>query len=312
MTASRLALRAAPATALAACLTFFAAACHNASVSTTPSGNGVTTVAGVGLNQPENLVYDSAADVYLVANIGGGGPARDNNGFISRVGPDGNVIALRWIAGGMNGATLDSPKGLTIRGDTLAVADIGAVHYFNRTTGAPLGSVTIPGLVMNDLAFAPDGSLWITDTGPDRGKTPIDTTQDMDAVWVVSPDGAVTAAARGLALDRPDGLVIDGNGALVATFGADRIERVARGMKSATTEETLPGGRVDGLRRLPDGSLLATSWDAKTIWRLPPGKARVALLTGVTSPAGVAVDTRRHRLAVTSMQDNTMYLLPLR
>ena len=312
MTASRSVLRTAPVAALAACLTVAAAACHNASVSTTPSGNGVTTIAGTGFNQPENLVYDSVADVFLVANMGGGDAARDNNGFISRVGWDGHVVALRWIAGGMNGVTLDAPKGLAIRGDTLAVADIGGVHYFNRTTGAPLGSVTLPGLVMNDVAFAPDGSLWITDTGPDRSTPPIDTTKDMDAVWVVSPGGAVTAAARGLMLDRPDGLVIDGDGALVATFGANRIERVARGTPGATTEETMPGGRVDGLRRLPDGSLLVTSWDAKTIWRLPPGKAPVSLLTGVTSPAGVAVDTRRHRLAVTSMQDNTMYLLPLR
>jgi len=35
------------------------------------------------------------------------------------------------------------------------------------------------------------------------------------------------------------------------------------------------------------------------------------LLTGVTAPAGVAVDTKRGRLAVTSMQGNAMYLLPL-
>ena len=312
MSASRSALREAPLALLTGCFLLSAAACHNAPVSTTAGGNGVTTVGGVGFNQPENLVYDSAADVFLVANMGGGDAARDDNGFISRVAADGHVVALRWIAGGMNGATLDAPKGLAIRGDTLAVADIGGVHYFNRVTGAPLGSVTLPGLIMNDLAFAADGSLWITDTGPDRGKVPIDTTHDMDAVWMVAPGGAVTPVARGLALDRPDGLVIDGDGALVATFGANRIERVARGTAGATTTEMIPGGRVDGLRRLPDGSLLVTSWDAKTVWRFPSGKAPVALLTGVTSPAGVAVDTRRHRLAVTSMQDNTMYLLPLR
>lgn len=295
------------AIASAACLTL--GACHHR-IETTPSGNGVTTVAG--FNEPENVVYDSVADVYLVSNIDGAPTARDNNGFISRVAPDGRIIALRWIAGGSNGATLDAPKGLAIRGDTLAVADVGGVHYFSRITGAPLGSVSLPGLVMNDVAFAADGSLWVTDTGPDRGTTPVDTTQDMDAVWTVAPGGRVSAVARGLSLDRPDGLVLDGNGALVATFGANRIERVAPGVAAATTVETMPNGRVDGLRRLADGSLLVTSWDAGTVWRLPPGRARVALLTGVTSPAGVAVDTRRHRLAVTSMQGNTMYLLPLR
>lgn len=300
------------ATLSLACLTF--AACYHAPpVTTTPTtGNGVTTVSGVGFDGPENIVYDSVSDVFLVSNIGGDPAARDDNGFISRVAPDGSVLALRWIAGGSGGATLDAPKGLAIRGDTLAVADVGGVHYFSRITGAPLGSVALHGLVMNDLAFAPDGTLWITDTGPDRGKTPVDTTQDMDAVWTIAPGGTVGTVARGLSLDRPDGVVLDGDGALVATFGANRIERVARGTSGATTTETLPGGRVDGLRRLTDGALLVTSWDAGTVWRLPPGKPRVALLTAVTSPAGVAVDTRRHRLAVTSMQGNTMYLLPLR
>jgi hypothetical protein len=269
-------------------------------------------VAPSGLNQPENLVYDSVADVYLVSNMGGGGAERDGNGFISRLRPDGTMLEARWIAGGVNGATLDAPKGLAIRGDTLAVADIGAVHFFDRRTGAPLGSIALPGVVMNDLAYAPDGSLWITDTGPAREPAPVDSSKDVDAVWRVTPDGRVAGVARGLALSRPDGLVLDGGDALVATFGANRIDRIhARMEQGRTNVATLAGGRVDGLRRLPDGALVATSWDAKTVWRVVPGQAPRVLLTGVPSPAGVAVDTRRHRLAVTSMENNAVYFAPL-
>ncbi|HVX41179.1 MAG TPA: hypothetical protein VHB25_16550 [Gemmatimonadaceae bacterium] len=290
------------------------AGCHRAAATLTPQTSGVSTIANVGFNQPENLVYDAASDVYLVSNMGPGQPAaRDDNGFISRVSPDGKVLALRWIAGGVNGATLDAPKGLAIRGDTLAVADVGAVHYFDRRTGSPLGSETLPGLVMNDLAFASDGSLWITDTGPDRGTTPIDTSKDMDAVWRIPRGGRVQAIARGLGLDRPDGIVFDGTGALVATFGSDKLERVGAGTSrnSWVTVTTLPGDSVDGLRRAPDGSLIATSWQAQSVWKLGEGYARTPLLTNVTSPAGVAIDTRRHRLAITSMKDNMLYLLPL-
>jgi hypothetical protein len=54
-----------------------------------------------------------------------------------------------------------------------------------------------------------------------------------------------------------------------------------------------------------------TSWDAKTVWRLDAAGSPHALLTNVTSPAGLAVDTHHHRLAVTSMQGNRMYLVPL-
>lgn len=279
----------------------------------TPTPEHVTTIDSVGFNGPENLVYDPQADVFLVSNIGGGGSARDNNGFISRVAPDGEVLELRWIAGGKNGVILDSPKGLAIRGDTLAVADLGCVRLFDRRTGAPIDTIGVPGLVMNDLAFAPDGSLWVTESGPARDQSPVDTTRNLDAVWRVMPGGEVRVVARGLSLDRPDGLVVDSAGALVATFGAQRLERVTIGPPAgATTVATLPAGRVDGLRRLPDGSLVVTSWDARAVWHFTLGALPRPLLTDVASPAGVALDTRRHRLAITSMQNNELYLLPLR
>jgi len=292
--------------------TMSATSCHQAPAAVTPAAATVQTIANTGFNEPENLVYDAASDVYLVSNIVGDPATRDNNGFISRVSPDGRVLTLKWIAGGVNGAVLDAPKGLAIRGDTLAVADVGAVHLFDRRTGAPIATHALPGLVMNDVAWGADGSLWITDTGPDRSKTPVDTSKDLDAVWQILPNGQVRAVARGLALDRPDGVLLDDNGALVTTFGANRIEHVdARGERGQRTVLTLPGGRVDGLRRLPDGGMVVTSWDTKSVYRARPGDSLRVLLSGVTSPAGVAVDTRRGRLAVTSMQDNTMYLLPL-
>ena len=290
-----------------------ATSCHQAPAVTTPAASTVSTISNAGFDEPENLVYDAASDVYLVSNIVGDPAARDDNGFISRVSPDGRILTLKWIAGGVNGAVLDAPKGLAIRGDTLAVADVGAVHLFNRRTGAPIATHALPGLVMNDVAWGIDGSLWITDTGPDRSKTPVDTSKDVDAVWRITPDGKVHAVARGLALARPDGVLLDDTGALVSTFGANRVEHVnADGGGGRATVLTLPGGRVDGLRRLPDGELVVTSWDTKSVWRDRPGEQPSVLLGDVTSPAGVAVDTKRDRLAVTSMQGNAMYLLPLR
>ena len=123
-------------------------------------------VRGVGFRGPENLIYDSVADVYDVSNVNGAPTARDGNGYISRVAPNGRVLELAWIRGGRGGVTLDAPMGLAIRGDTLAVADLAAVRFFDRRTGRPLGLVATPGLRLNDLAFADDGSLWATDTGP--------------------------------------------------------------------------------------------------------------------------------------------------
>ena len=62
--------------------------------------------------------------------------------------------------------TLNAPKGMALRGDTLFVADIDILRMFNRRTGAPLGGVDVAergATFLNDVAVGPDGSLYITD-----------------------------------------------------------------------------------------------------------------------------------------------------
>lgn len=259
------------------------------------------TPGNAGYASPENLVYDSVADVFLVSNMNGGPITRDGNGFISRVDSAGHVIAQKWVDGTHAGTRLDAPKGLAIHGDTLVVADVGVVRLFNRRTGAALGVWQTPGVLLNDVSFAPDGTLYVTDT---QGK------DSVGAIYHFDRMGHATRVTSGASLGGPDGIVAESDGTLLyATFGANRVARVASN-GSVAPVVTLPGAKVDGLRRLADGSYVVTSWDAHTVYRLT-GTALRALLTGVTSPAGVAVDTRRHHLAVTSMNDNKMYLVPL-
>ena len=87
-----------------------------------------------GFSTPEGIVHDTAADVYFVSNINGNPPAKDGNGFISRVRPDGTVDSLRFIAGGRGGVTLHAPKGMALKGDTLWVADVDAMLAASATT----------------------------------------------------------------------------------------------------------------------------------------------------------------------------------
>src|SRR3989304_8228704 len=68
------------------------------------------TVQGVGLQTPGSVLYDAAEDVYLVSNINGSPTAADGNGFISRLGPEGQVLALTWIGGARAGVALHAPQ----------------------------------------------------------------------------------------------------------------------------------------------------------------------------------------------------------
>lgn len=74
---------------------------------------------------------------------------------------------------------------------------------------------------------------------------------------------------------------------------------------------TLPVGQIDALRRLPNSSLVATSWEGHSVYLLGPNDVHEPLVTGITSPSGVAVDSKRHRLVITSTQANMLYFAPL-
>jgi hypothetical protein len=80
--------------------------------------DGDTAITVTGFDSPESAVHDPLTDVYLVSNIGGAVPAaafaKDGNGFISKIAPDGTVLDREWIGLGRNGVTLDAPKGLAI------------------------------------------------------------------------------------------------------------------------------------------------------------------------------------------------------
>src|SRR5216117_3130566 len=171
-----------------------------------PPGPVATKVGTVeGFLTPESVLHDPAQDIYFVSNINGGPTTKDNNGFISRVRPDGAVENLKFIEGGHGGVTLNAPKGLAIRGDTLWVADIDMVRSFDAKTGAPRDSVSLAGLgavFLNDIAIAQTGALYITDTGirfDDVGNV---LHPGPDRIFRIGTDRQVTVAVRGDTLGR--------------------------------------------------------------------------------------------------------------
>jgi len=268
-------------------------------------------VAGAGLSSPESVLYDSAADAYLVSNINGSAFAKDDNGFITRLTPDGHVATLKWIAGGMHGVTLNGPKGMGIKGDTLFVADIDAVRLFNRRTGAPLASVPIPGATfLNDIAVGPDGTVYITDTGIQplgSGSA----RSGADALWKLGSAHRPIAIARGSDLGGPNGIIAESGGVTMVTLGSGQIFHFDTGGVRTELPKP-PAGGLDGIVRLPDGSLLVTSWEANAIYRRSGAGQYTVEVAGATSPADIGWDPVRHRLLIPLLTLNQIEIRELR
>lgn len=274
------------------------------------------TVADAGLATPESVLHDAEADVYLVSNINGSPVEKDSNGFISRVAPDGTVEELRWIDGATDGVTLHAPKGMAIHGDTLFVSDIDSVRAFGRTTGEYHGARGVPGATfLNDLTVGTDGTLYVSDSG----LNPDFSSSGTDAVYRFDGEEAV-AVARSTDLNGPNGIIAHDGVLTVVSFGAPEVRRIELGTRSAEDGEdagdddgtgageviaTLPGGQLDGVVRLDDGSFLVSSWETESIYRVRvPGNAEggdaepEAVAEGVPSPADIGWDAQRRRVLI--------------
>lgn len=261
-----------------------------------------------GFSTPESVLYDPDADIYLVSNINGEPLGTDDNGYISKVTPDGKVAAQKWIDGAKENVKLDAPKGMAIVNGILYVADIDTVRTFNARTGEPKGDIKIDGATfLNDIAPAPDGGIYVTDSGLDAKFTSTGT----DAIWKIDQDGKAKALIKDKGLGAPNGIIAGEAGSVwVVTFASGEIFQVdAKGKKQPG--QKLPKGQLDGIVALDGGDLLVSSWEGSAIYRGQPGKEWKPVVENVKSPADIGWDGKRHRILIPVFMGNTVILQPL-
>lgn len=253
-----------------------------------------------GFDIPESVRFDPVRDVMYVSNVTGNPTAKDNNGFISRLRPDGTVDSLRFIAGGRDGVELHSPKGMFLAGDTLWVADIDVVRSFDVATGAALSTVDLaPGgaIFLNDITRAPDGSFYVSDTRfvfSDSGVRH----ESPDRIYRVAVDGGVSVAIEGDTLGMPNGVLWDAeaNRLLIVAIGRARIHEWRPGDAAPRLVAAGPGG-YDGIESLGGGRFILTAQDDSSVSILADG-AVTAVVRNLPSPGDLGWDPGRRRVMV--------------
>ena len=255
-----------------------------------------------GFTQPEAVRYDPDQDVYFVSNFGtGDAQAKDNNGFISRMSPDGKTEQLQFVAGGKAGVTLHAPRGMFIVGDTLWVADEDAVRAFNRRTGAPLATADFSAYklgFLNDVAGGTDGE-YVTDTGT-------------NTIYRIA-GGRVTVALNNNALGGPNGITWDSANRrfIVVPYGGDSvIQAWTPGTKTLSVVGKSTSNKFDGVEVLPGGSVLVSSQGDSALHLFTGGTGRRIIRVG-GAPADIAIDTKRNRVAVPFVDRSIVEIWPL-
>ncbi|MBC8012878.1 MAG: PQQ-binding-like beta-propeller repeat protein [Methyloceanibacter sp.] len=226
-----------------------------------------------GLEQPESVVQDPATGAIYVSNIAGAIMQKDGNGFIAKLRPDGTVIERQWVKG------LNAPTGLALHDRTLYVADVDELVEINIASGEIVKRYEAKGAIfLNDVAVADDGTVYASDT-------------PMNTIWRLK-DGNFEPWMANDALNGPNGLLVQGDKLVVASFGklpSEGQKQELGGLFAIDVEkqsvsklgESETIGNLDGLQALQPGVYLVTDWAAGGLYRVgAKGKAERLIKLG--------------------------------
>ncbi len=223
-----------------------------------------------GFMGPESAIHDGGRGVLYISNVNGGPTDKDGNGFISKIGVDGNVLELSWVTG------LDGPKGMALHRDRLYVSDIDRLVEIDVTTGTIVADYAAPGSkFLNDVVADKSGRIYVSDM-MDNAIYRLD--QGTFSIWV--KDGS---------LEAPNGLHIVGDQLLVAAWGVmtdgfatktpGHLKIVSLSSKAISSlGNGASVGNLDGLEAYRQGSFLVTDWMAGGLYLIASsGKADLLL-----------------------------------
>jgi len=173
------------------------------------------------LSAPESVAYDSGRKALYVSNFGGD--------CLSKIGLDGTVVALKWVAG------LKAPTGLKFFAGKLYAVERSGVAVIDPEQGMIIGRLSImDAAFLNDLAIADDGVIYVTDSAK-------------HCVFRIS-SGKSEVWIEGQAVQKPNGILVEKERLLVGVTEDGTIKSIDLKTKQVRTFLTLgPGANMDGL-----------------------------------------------------------------
>ncbi|MCK6571154.1 hypothetical protein L6V77_08635 [Myxococcota bacterium] len=264
-------------------------------------GDGFVDRSIGGFRHPETVLHDPVGDTYLVSNINENPQGRDGNGFISRLSPNGRILARRFVDGARPGVELHAPKGMALSGAHLFVADLDVVRVFDRESGAPRGHLSPPGArTLNGMASGPDGAVYVTDPSWNEdatASTGSDTVFRIGLTPGTAPETwGVEVLCRGRALAQPNGIYVDASGIYLASWSTGEVSRLRPDCTRDVLGRVERGGN-DGLVRRPDGGFFVSAWHARGVFSLDADGTTTRIYEHRAIP-GIGWDAARRRLLV--------------
>lgn len=278
--------------------------CHATALVLTLAGGSALADSQAPLDAPESAHWHADTQSWYVSSLGGGmSVERDGIGWISRFSAAGQLLEARWIEG------LDAPTGLASFGGLLYAVDRDGVVEIDMAKRRVLRTIALPGAITpNDIAAAADGTLFVSDMAGNR-------------IYRIPAGGEAEAWLQDTDLEGPNGLWVDGNALLVATWGPAKapgsIETtrpgrlLSVGLENGDLQVLFDGhsiGHLDGVVKQGEW-LYVTDWMAGRVLRISSTGTVHTVLTGLPGLADLGIDPGSGLLGVPAMQDNRLLVL---
>ncbi|HUE96584.1 MAG TPA: hypothetical protein VMN39_07980 [Longimicrobiaceae bacterium] len=264
-------------------------------------------VVSGGFEAPESAAHDPVADAYYISNVGDLF-SDANDGFISRLSPDGTILDLRWVEGDAANPLI-SPTGVMVEGRTLYIVDRTALRRYDLRTQSWLAPIALPddGLFFNDVCSSGQGRIYVTGTD----LSVFDGNLDAAGALYVVERGTASRYLPGADVGNPNGCLGQRGvtwvsflpeGGVYSANPSGRVELVA----------TTPGaGMIDGIV-LAGGHYYFTTWEAGGVYRIGVNGRGLEEVFPIGSPASLEYDARRGQLIVPSLFGNEVIIVPIR
>lgn len=243
-----------------------------------------------GFESPESAHFDAVRQVWFVSNVGGSTPG---DGFISKVGPNGEVLARKFATG------LNDPGGQRVDGQTLYVADRTRVVAIDLEHPENVTPIEIPGAAfLNDVAVDPlSHTVYVSETVS-------------NSIYAVK-NGVPSLVLQTPALEAPNGILYQSGVLLIASIGPDldptTFATSAPGLVQKLDLDTLEldaltprFGALDGMERNARGLLVSDAFVG--VYQAKPDGTQDLLIdnakNGLGASADIGFDAGRRRIGV--------------
>ncbi len=254
------------------------------------------------LQSPYSFVNDPIEKSYFISSVNGEAETADNNGFITKLNPNGKLLNLKFIQGGKDDVTLHAPKGMALVEHVLYVADLDTLRGFDTTTGKPVMALIIRSPAasrsesvptsLNDVTFDGKGLLYCSDQ---KANTIYRVDLATQTVSVLITDRSL-AGPSGLAIHPKSGQII------AVSWEKGKISEVSpEGVVTELFSNGFFSNRFQNLRGVDFdrwGNMYVSDFTTGKVWRMSWDKRFQVIAEFLPSPGDLSIDRANNLILV--------------